>query len=115
LFFESLILSVFGGVLGFGLAYGALRVLVAMAPQDLPRLNEIGVDGIVALFTLVVSLAASLLFGSFPVFKYAGANFGIGLRAGERSMSESRERRRARGVLGSYRWRWRSSCWWALD
>jgi len=99
LFFESLILAVFGGLFGLGLAYGAMRVLVTMAPQGLPRLNEIGVDGNIVLFTLVVSLAASLLFGSFPVFKYAGENLGIGLRAGERSMSESRERRRSRGVL----------------
>jgi predicted permease len=99
LFFEGLFLAVFGGLLGLGLAYGALRVLIALAPEGLPRLNEIGVDGNVVLFTLAVSLAASLLFGSFPVFKYAGANLGIGLRAGERSMSESRERHRARGVL----------------
>jgi predicted permease len=99
LFFESLILAVCGGLFGLGLAYGALRVLVAMAPPSLPRLNEIGVDGNTVLFTLAVSLAASLLFGSFPVFKYVSANLGIGLRAGERSMSESRERHRARGVL----------------
>jgi predicted permease len=70
-----------------------------MAPEGLPRLNEIGLDGSAVLFTLAVSFAAGLLFGSIPVFKYAGAGLGIGLRAGERSMSESRERRRARGVL----------------
>src|SRR5262245_29471182 len=94
LFFESLILAVCGGLFGLGLAYGAVRVMVAMAPQGLPRLHEIGVDGNVVLFTLAVSLAAGLLFGSVPVFKYAGANLGSGLRAGERSMSESRERHR---------------------
>jgi predicted permease len=99
LFFESLIIAVCGGLFGLGLAYGALRVLVALAPQGLPRLHEIGIDGNVMLFTLAVSLAASLLFGSVPAFKYAGAGLGIGLRAGERSMSESRERHRARGVL----------------
>ena len=99
LFFESLILAVCGGLFGLGLAYGALRVLVAMAPQGLPRLHEIGVDGSGVLFTLAVSLAASLLFGFVPVFKYAGAGRGIGLREGGRSMSESRERQRARGVL----------------
>src|SRR5262249_27696311 len=99
LFFESLILAVCGGLFGLGLAYGASRVLVAMAPEGLPRLHEVGVDGNVVLFTLAVSLAAGLLFGSAPVFKYAGANLGIGLRVGERSMSESRERHRARGVL----------------
>jgi putative ABC transport system permease protein len=99
LFIESMILALCGGLFGLGLAYGALRVLVALAPQGLPRLHEIGVDGNVALFTLAVSLAASLLFGSFPVFKYASPGLGIGLRAGGRAMSESRERHRARGVL----------------
>ncbi|MBO0800736.1 MAG: ABC transporter permease, partial [Blastocatellia bacterium] len=97
LFFEILILAVCGGLFGLGLAYGALRVLIAMAPEGLPRLHEIGVDGNVALFTLAVSLAASLLFGFFPIFKYTGV--GLRLRENERSMSESRERRRARGVL----------------
>ena len=96
---ESLILAVFGGLFGLGLAYGALRALVAMAPQQLPRLHEIGVDVNVALFTLAASLAAGLLFGSVPVFKYAGAGHGFGLREGGRSMSESRERHRSRGVL----------------
>jgi predicted permease len=99
LFIESLILASFGGLFGLGLAYWALRVLVAMAPQGLPRLHEIVIDGNVALFTLTVSLAASLLFGFVPAFKYAGAGFGIGLREGGRSMSESHERRRSRDVL----------------
>jgi predicted permease len=99
LLFESLILAVFGGLFGLGMAYGAVHVLVYLAPQGLPRLNEIGVDGYVALFTLGVSLAAGLLFGAAPVFKYAGAGFGIGLREAGRSMSESRERHRSRGVL----------------
>jgi putative ABC transport system permease protein len=99
LFIESLILGVFGGLFGLGLAYGALWILVVMAPEGLPRLHEISVDGNVMLFTLAVSLAASMLFSSFPVFKYSGAGLGIGLRAGARSMSESRERHRSRGVL----------------
>ncbi|MGH9838190.1 MAG: ADOP family duplicated permease [Blastocatellia bacterium] len=98
LFIESLILAVGGGLLGLGLAYGALQVLVTLAPQGLPRLCEIGVDGNIVLFTLAVSLVASLLFGSFPVFKYAGAG-GSRLRGGGRSMSASRERQRSRGVL----------------
>jgi predicted permease len=99
LFIESLILAVFGGLLGLGLAYGALRVLVALGPQKLPRLHDIGVDGNVLLFTLIVSLAASLLFGSLPIIKYTPTGLGFGLRAGGRAMSESRERQRARGIL----------------
>jgi putative ABC transport system permease protein len=99
LLFESLILALLGSVLGLGLAYAALRVLVAMAPRGLPRLNEIGVDGTVVLFTLVVALVASLLFGPIPILKYAGARLGTGLREGGRSISESRERHRARSAL----------------
>ena len=97
--FESLVLALFGSVLGLGVAYAALRVLVAMAPTGLPRLDEIGIDGTVVLFTLAVSLVASLLFGSIPVLKYASRCLGTGLREGGRSMSESRGRHRSRPVL----------------
>jgi len=96
---ESLVLALLGSVLGLGLAYASLRVLVAMAPTGLPRLNEIGIDGRVVFFTLAVSVAASLVFGSIPIFKYAGVRFGTGLREGGRSVSESRERHRSRNVL----------------
>jgi putative ABC transport system permease protein len=99
LLLESFILALCGSALGLALAYAALRALVAMAPTGLPRLNEIGVDLTVVLFTFVVSLAASLLFGSVPVLKYAGASLAGRLREGGRSMSEGRERQRARGAL----------------
>ncbi len=99
LFLDSLILALLGSMLGLALAYGALRGLVALAPAGLPRLQEIGVDGTVVLFTLALSLVASLLFGSIPVLKYAGARLGTGLRQSGRSMSESRQRHRSRSVL----------------
>ena len=99
LLFESLILAVLGGLIGLGLAHGTLRLVVMMAPQGLPRLNEIGIDGSVVLFTFAVSVAASLLFGSVPVFKYARVDIETRLREGGRSMSESRERHRSRGLL----------------
>jgi len=97
--FEGLILALLASVLGLGLAYAALRVLVALAPAGLPRVNEISVDGNVVLFTMALSLVTSLLFGSIPVLKYAGVRLGTGLREGGRSMSESRERHRSRSVL----------------
>ena len=97
--FESLILALLGSALGLGLAYAALRILVAMAPTGLPRTNEIGVDGPVVVFTLAISFVASLLFGSIPVLKYAGRHLGTALREGGRSVSESRQRHRSRSVL----------------
>ena len=99
LLFESVVLGVLGSLLGLGLAYGALRILVAVAPRGLPRVAEIGIDGWVLLFTLGVALLASLLFGSIPVLKYAGARLATGLREGARGMSQSREQHRARSVL----------------
>jgi predicted permease len=99
LFLESLILALLASAFGLALAYGALRGLLVAAPAGLPRLDEIGVDGTVVLFTLALSFIAALLFGSIPVWKYAGARLGTGLREGGRSMSESRQRHRARSML----------------
>jgi len=99
LLLESLTLGLMGGVLGLAFAYGALRILVAMGPTNLPRLDEISVDLPVLLFALAVSAVAGLFFGLIPVFKQAGAQVATGLRQGGRTFSEGRERHRARSVL----------------
>src|SRR5271167_2328464 len=72
LIFESVVLGEIGSAIGLGLAFAALKVLQAMAPAGLPRLNEIGIDGPVLLFTFAISILASVLFGCIPIFKYAG-------------------------------------------
>jgi len=97
--FESLILGLLGGTLGLVFAELALRVLLMMAPAGLPRLNEIGLDGPVLLFTFAISVLTGLLFGSIPVLKFSGTRLGTGLREGGRSLSPSRERHRARNSL----------------
>ena len=99
LLFESLVLGLLGSLLGLALAYGALRVLVAMAPTGLPRIHEIGIDVPALLFTLAIALLSSLLFGAIPVFKYAGAHLNTGLREGGRALSQSRQQHRARNIL----------------
>jgi len=99
LLFESLILGLVGSLIGLGLAYGALRALVAAAPTGLPRIHEIGIDIPVLLFTLGLALFTSVLIGALPIFKYAGVRATTGLREGGRALSQSRERHRARQVL----------------
>jgi predicted permease len=99
LLFESLVVGFLSSALGLGLAYSALRVLVALAPSGIPRLQEIGIDGTVLLFTLGIAVLASLLFGLIPVLKYAGRHLSTGIREGGRALSESRQRHRARNVL----------------
>jgi predicted permease len=99
LLFESMILGIAGSVIGLALALGALRVLVAMAPTGLPRLQEIGINLPVLLFALGLALFVGLVIGLIPVFKYARANLQSGLREGGRALSQGRERHRARKAL----------------
>jgi len=96
---ESMTLGMLGGTLGLGLAYTALRILVAKGPGTLPRLGEIGVDPFVLTFALGVSLLSGALFGVIPVLKYAGARVATALRGVGRTFSQSRERHRARNAL----------------
>jgi predicted permease len=99
LLLESLLLGVLGGTLGLGLAYAGVRLLVAIGPGNLPRLNEIAVDARALVFTLAISLVSAILFGLAPAWKYAGSRISIALRSAGRAMSQSRERHRARNVL----------------
>jgi len=96
---ESLTLGLFGGIAGVGLAYGAVRALLALAPGNLPRLEDISIDAAVLLFTLAISIVAGLLFGAIPIMKYAGPNVAGSLRGAGRTASASRERHRARNTL----------------
>ncbi len=96
---ESVALALAGGALGVGLAYAGLRLLVAIGPGRLPRLDEITLDPIVLVVTLALSLAAGLLFGTIPVLKYATPRLGTALKEGGRGSSDGRERHRARNGL----------------
>jgi predicted permease len=99
LLFESLILGIGGSLIGLGLAYAALQALQAAAPTGLPRIQEIGIDVPVLLFTLGLALLTSFLIGAIPVIKYAGVKATTGLHEGGRALSQSRERHRARKTL----------------
>jgi predicted permease len=96
---ESMVLGILGSLLGLALAWGALRLLVAVGPAGLPRLHDIGIGLPVLAFTVAVSLFCSLLFGSIPALRYAGARMGTGLRQGGRTLSQGRERHRTRNTL----------------
>jgi predicted permease len=99
LLMESVFLGLAGGVLGLGLAYAGLKILVSIAPASLPRLQDIYIDPRVLLFTLTLSLLAGLLFGLIPVMKYGAPSMAAVLRAGGRTLSQSKERHRVRNTL----------------
>lgn len=96
---ESAMIGVLGGVAGLMLAWGALRLLVQLAPAGLPRVQEIAIDWKVLVFTLAVSQLCALLFGSIPALRYASARVGTGMREGGRTLSQGRERHRTRNIL----------------
>jgi predicted permease len=96
---ESAVLGLFGGLLGIGVAFAGLRVLLAIAPANLPRRHEIAIDSTVLLFTLGLSLVVGLMLGALPVIRYARPSLAGMLSAGGRSLSQGRERIRARGIL----------------
>ncbi len=96
---ESVFLGVLGGVAGLGLAAAGLRLLVAMGPRNLPRLDEITIDANVLLFTFAVSLVAGLLFGAIPALKLRGASLVTALKEGGRGGSVGRDRHRVRNAL----------------
>ncbi|MDP1570118.1 MAG: ABC transporter permease [Vicinamibacterales bacterium] len=96
---EALMLSLAGGALGLALASSGIRLLVALNPARLPRLEEIGLDPIVLLFTLALSVVAGVLFGLIPIVKYANPHLGAALKEGGRGSSDGRERHRARNTL----------------
>jgi predicted permease len=99
LLLESGILGLTGGLGGLGFAYGVLELLRYLAPPYLPRLEEIRLDGVAALYTLALSLLAGLCFGLIPVLKWRSAGLEQALRGGGRTMSEGRERHRTRSAL----------------
>jgi predicted permease len=86
---ESLTLAVLGGALGVGLAYGGLRVLVAIGPSNLPRLAEISLDPAVLGFALTLSLISGLLFGLMPILKYTRSRLVVGSGRGANLTRES--------------------------
>ena len=95
---ESVLLGLIGGVVGVGVAVGSLRLLRALRPDTLPRLDEITIDPVVLGFALLASLLSGVLFGIIPVLKYGGPHIAAALH-GSRTASQSRERHRTRNAL----------------
>ncbi len=95
---ESLLLALGGGLIGVAVAYGALELLLWLAPPRLPRLDEIVLDGRALAFTFAVTLVAGLSFGLAPMLRAAGAQLGTALRGG-RGTSGGRAEHRTQNAL----------------
>ncbi len=96
---ESLLLGLSGGIIALPLAAVAVRLLVRYGPQDLPRIQQVSVDGLVVLFALVLSVVVGLLFGVVPALRAAAMAGSSNLTQGARGASASRHRNRVRQAL----------------
>jgi predicted permease len=96
---ESLLLALLGGILGVVLAYFGVRALVLSAPVDLPRLDEVALDGRVLCFALGLSALVGGLFGMLPAWRISRADPQEALKAGATTTSEGRRPRQIRESL----------------
>ncbi|MCI0489238.1 MAG: ABC transporter permease [Blastocatellia bacterium] len=95
---ESLALSALGGAAALALAWLAFRLLLALQPGDLPRIDEIQLDATVLSFNALLALATGVTFGLLPALKVARVDLQTNLKAGGRT-SGGLSRHRTRSLL----------------
>lgn len=96
---EGVVLSIIGGVIGVLLAYWAIRVLVRVAPVDIPRMKETRLDISVLFFALGVSVITGVILSLLPAWKASGIRLIHVLKQGRGSILRGRHSRRAHGSL----------------
>ena len=96
---EAIVLGVFGGVLGLMLAYWGTEALISAKPADLPRLDEIGLDRTVVLFTLGAAIVTGLIFGMVPALQATSEHLLRGLQESGRAGGGGRRAHRMRSAL----------------
>jgi putative ABC transport system permease protein len=97
---ESVLLALLGGLLGLVLAYGAIKLLIAINPANIPRLGEINIDGRVLGFTLLVSLMTGIIFGLVPALQATKPDLNETLKAeGARGSTGGIRKQRVRSLL----------------
>jgi predicted permease len=95
---ESVVLAVAGGAVGAVLAWAATVLLRTIAPAELPRVDDIGIDVTVLLFALSVSVVSGVLFGLFAVLRFGSPSV-VAFKEGGRQSTDAPGRRRTRSAL----------------
>ncbi|HXW55041.1 MAG TPA: ABC transporter permease [Candidatus Cybelea sp.] len=92
---ESLLLSAAGGGLGLLFASWGTQLGLSILPEALPRANDVRMDLSVLIFTLAITVLASILFGLAPALKTSRSDLGTALKEGGRIASSRRHRTQA--------------------
>jgi putative ABC transport system permease protein len=96
---ESVVLALAGGVIGVGIAWAGVKLLVSLDPGSVPRLMDIKVDQTVLMFALVISVLTGLLFGVVPALQSGRAQLAEALKESGRGTSAGASRQRTRAML----------------
>jgi predicted permease len=96
---ESLLIAFIGGAFGVLLAQVGVRLLVSVAPIDIPRLDEVRVNTATMLFALCISAGCGILCGVWPALRLTRSQAADALKSGSRSATEGRSKLRAREWL----------------
>jgi predicted permease len=96
---ESVLLGLCGGAVGIILSIGLLHALLRLVPSDLPRLNQVSVDGNVLFFATVISVITGLLFGVLPAWRISQVDPSSALRDGSRTATTGRRQHRLQNSL----------------
>jgi putative ABC transport system permease protein len=96
---ESVLLALAGGALGLLLSFWAVKALLAIAPGDIPRFREVGIDSRALLFTLLISVMTGLLFGLAPALQSSLLNLNEALKTGGQSVGDGARGNRLRRLL----------------
>jgi putative ABC transport system permease protein len=96
---ESTLVSAAGGALGIALASWLLRLLMAVAPEGTPRLDEVAVDARACLFALSAAAVCGIVFGAFPAFQASGARGQAALTRGRTAGASASSHRVRRALM----------------
>ncbi|HEY4218606.1 MAG TPA: ABC transporter permease [Gemmatimonadaceae bacterium] len=96
---ETALLTIGGAVLGIASSFWGVRALVAGAPADLPRINEVTIDARILVGATLLSVLAGLSFGLVPAWRFGRVSPGDVLKEGARGATDGRHGTRARSLL----------------
>jgi putative ABC transport system permease protein len=97
---ESLVLSAAGGLLGLFFAWAGMRWWASLLPSTLPRISELSLNWAVAIFGVVLTLAAGILCGLVPALSAMHSNMNEGLKhGGDRSVGSGGQARLRAGLV----------------
>ena len=96
---ESALLAILGAIAGLLFAFWGVEAIRALSPPNLPRVDEMRIDGRALAFALAIALSTPILFGLLPALRAASPNLGREIGEQGRRASPSRRSGRLRGAL----------------